>query len=389
MKRIFWGMIFVMIMLVTACQERKGGGLTPKATFNLRDEMDKRMEGAAAWSEAIKEKKVEMLLEQNANRVTLAESERLKYHSWNGLGFMGYAYYEDILILDDNEIYRQEEGRWKKEGTLEEYLGLKDIRTYIQFKQYLIVEYGVENQLLLVDMEDWTYKTLVGIRLDYYIHEGRLFYSSEEGMIMQLELLEGKPEQHEIYRTGEISEGFISHFAIREDGSMVVVKRVDDGEVEYWLWEKNETEQWNEKKMMIMPDDWQYVYTFDYNQRGFIVEVHPYNTLEEEKWTINSSHGAIQESGEIQEVDIPLDWALPIDDSYFTLESVDRIIGKTPTVVLRYDYEGNKIAEYMLCEQEIIELGFQFRHLIYEDGKLTGFYEHELTGELYIAQISI
>lgn len=248
MKRIFLGMIFVMIMLVTACQERKGGGLTPKATFNLRDEMDKRMEGAAAWSEAIKEKKVEMLLEQNANRVTLAESERLKYHSWNGLGFMGYAYYEDILILDDNEIYRQEEGRWKKEGTLEEYLGLKDIRTYIQFKQYLIVEYGVENQLLLVDMEDWTYKTLVGIRLDYYIHEGRLFYSSEEGMIMQLELLEGKPEQHEIYRTGEISEGFISHFAIREDGSMVVVKRVDDGEVEYWLWEKNETEQWNEKK---------------------------------------------------------------------------------------------------------------------------------------------
>ena len=133
----------------------------------------------------------------------------------------------------------------------------------------------------------------------------------------------------------------------------------------------------------------QYVYTFDYNQRGFIVEVHPYNTLEEEKWTINSSHGAIQESGEIQEVDIPLDWALPIDDSYFTLESVDRIIGKTPTVVLRYDYEGNKIAEYMLCEQEIIELGVQFRHLSYEDGKRTGFYEHELTGELYIAQISI
>ncbi len=402
MKRIFLGMIFGLIMLVTACQERKGVGLMPKAVFNLRDGMDKGMEEAVAWSEAIKAEaikanKVEVLLNQNANRVTLAESERLKYHSKNGYSFHGYAYYEDILILDgnridggwmyENEIYRQKEGRWKKDGRLEEYLGLEKIEGYIQFKKYLIVLYSgdVERQLLLVDMEDWTYKTLAtGVGWYYYIHEGRLLYSlEEEAIIMQMELPEGKPEQHEAYRTGEISEGFKRHFSIREDGTMVVVKSSPDVRVSFWLWEQNEEGQWREKKLADWPDGWRYSTTRDYNQRGFIMYVETYPSSP----GIRTGSAALQESGEIQQVYISRDCELLIDDSYFTLESLDKT--KKWTVAYRYDYEGNKIAEYRLCEQEIIELGFQFRQILYEDGKLTVFYEHELTEELYIAQISI
>lgn len=398
MKSKFW-YIFLLMLFLTGCRD-----------LDAADEgtVEKIRRESRLVNQSAEDRVEKSFFNKCINTVHLAENDRLKYHTHFGL-YDGYVYYKDTLIVEgivegimEGEIYKREEECWKKAGMLKDYLGLEEIDEYIQFERYLILLYSGGNgiySLILADMEDWTYRILVeGVWIDFYIHEGKLLYASEAGVIMQLELPDGEPEQFEAYREAEITEGYISHFAMREDGSMVVVKGIKGIETGYWLWKKSDTGQWIEKKLMVQPDDWKYVYTFDYNERGFIIEAHPYNWIEEEERTINSGHGAIQESGEIQEVFIPYGpQVLPIDDSYFTVDEVGTpgnmeyeekwIAKRRTTSVSQYDYEGNKINTYVLCRQKIIEAGFYLKSLIYEDGKLIGFYEHELTGELYITQV--
>jgi len=196
---------------------------------------------------------------------------------------------------------------------------------------------------------------------------------------------------------GKGADCTFGEFRIRNDGTVVysIYDKVE-GYMEYWRIKENENGKWEEKKVWETRE-WEYAHMLDFNQYGLII----FGEFYYQK-SVASYYEivVIKDNGEVEKINNGNKGEyFFIDNGYFEsniteLENVqfdeDELFPKYfSESVSFYDYEGNVLNTYQMVSKDLLEQGYYLKKLIYDDGKLTGFYVQKETNELHISQVNV
>lgn len=100
------------------------------------------------------------------NQTELEEISRIGYNHSDFETYTGYAYYGDTIIIQ-GIIYKMQEGEYRKEGTVQELVGIEEDMgiEYAQYKNLLIVNlcgHLIGEELRVYDTDTWSYYPITG-----------------------------------------------------------------------------------------------------------------------------------------------------------------------------------------------------------------------------------
>ena len=328
------------------------------------------------------------------NQAELREIPRMAY-SWSDFwNHSRYGYYGDTIIIN-NTIYRMQEGEYRKEGTVGELVGLEENPgvEWVQYENLLVANLHRDEEFRVYDTDTWDYYVIADHAIIWCVYQGHLLYLKEEKLCC-VNLTDGKKREFDILNLSGDENLRISRFGIREDGKMAVGKfNEESGHQEIWLLELKENGELEEKK--IWEGGWRHGYWLDFNRYGVVLAGDRSYMIGDSRYEVV----VIREDGESRMLDPDLldREFIFLDDGYLVSgepgNDRDAIGDWIPEIyyssISLYDYEGNKAGTYQMVSHELIGQGYYLEKLIYDDGKLTGFYAQEDTGRLYISQVQI
>lgn len=332
--------------------------------------------------------------------------------------FNDYVYWKDILVIG-NDIYKKENGSYRKSNTVSNWLGLENKWVYgiRQYDNMLITPTEDNKGFVVFNMDTEERKEYMceedGSHIVWwYILGNKIYYDKRynekeqycQGRICTIDLLDGKEKV--VYSRDDLGENRqIFKFKIRENGDILVEIcewKDNDGRYyisnrEYWL-VTYDGEQMVEQ-IIWKTDELQYEYWLDFNASGLFIlgNFYQWDELNRKEYVINMS-----DTGEIvkKEGYETSGSYYFTDNGYYTedkMENAEEVEAKRGSYdarnmvdsVSKYDYEGNKIGTYRLVEEDILDEGWYLSLLLCEDNKITAFYKHGDTDELYISQVDV
>ena len=332
--------------------------------------------------------------------VELKEVSRLSCHMSDLQLNTGYVCYKDILILR-NSVYRKQDGEYQKTGTVGElYSPVRDEDMWTEYAQcgnLLVLKQ--EGMFLVYDMDTWKNQYVKDEMLpSWCIYCGQILYLNQERKLCCVNLQNMVTKEYDIFHADKDENVVISEFRIRDDGRIIIGKCNQESKInEFWILEMGKKGVLEEVKVWET-SEWKYDSWLDFNQYGLIVlgecigETEVVVIRDEETKRITGDYlsgeylflddgylagDCIVENGITSEGDEKGGW-----EKRWKME-------RSVTCVSLYDYDGNRINTWKLAEDELIGQGYYLAKLIYEDGKLTGFYVQEDTDQLYISQICV
>lgn len=334
------------------------------------------------------------------NRADLGEVPRIS-HNWSDFeNYTGYAYYGDMLIIRDT-MYQLQEGEYRKTGTVQELVEIEE-NTGVEYAQYqnLLVVNRYDEGFRVYDMDTWDYFLIPEHTVIWCVYQGHLLYAEGETLFCT-DLKDGGTREFDILDTGGNEDTRICRFGFSENGKMAAGKyNGESGCHEIWMLEMKESGELDKKKVWET-GEWEFGYWLDFNRYGVVLAGKGWSMKETEWGTTKYEAVVVTEEGEERVIrqDLLNRACFFLDDGYFVNDETE--IKTDPdsgwiwnehrfaSSVSRYDYEGNKVGSYRLVSHELISQGYYLSRLLYDDGKLTGFYVQEGTDNLYISQINV
>lgn len=345
------------------------------------------------------------------DQIKLEEIPELSFRNISDLEIgKNYICYGDTLILG-SIIYQKEEGKYiKQKSTLNSLFDIADelAMQCMQYKNLIITVAKDRNAFLIYDMDmnlKYSYSCVeedMYIGPFWYIYNGYIFYSEwdsqfiKERTLREIDLQNGN--NRTIYRPeeGKGEECTFGEFRIRNDGTVIYsIYDKAEGYMEYWRIKENENGKWEEKKVWETRE-WEYAHMLDFNQYGLIIFGEFYYPK-----SVASYYEivVIKDNGEVEKINNGNKGEyFFIDNGYFgsnitELENVqfdeDELFPQySSESVSFYDYEGNILNTYQMVSKDLLEQGYYLKKLIYNEGKLTGFYVQKETNELHISQVN-
>ena len=333
------------------------------------------------------------------NQAELEEVPRIGYNKSDFEHFTGYAYYGDTIIVHST-IYKIRDGEYRNEGTVQELVGIDEDMgiEYAQYKNLLIVNlcgHLTGEEFRVYDTDTWDYYPVADHMTTWCIYQRQLLYAQGERLCC-VNLSDGKKREFDILNLCKDENLRIHRFGIREDGKIAVGKyNEENGCHEIWMLGMKDNGELEEQKIWET-GEWEFGYWIDFNSYGVVLAGKRWMGVNMEWGTTKYEVVVVTEDGEsrVVEPDLLGRACVFMDDGYFVCDETERN-GSTgsrwnadrfSSSVSFYDYAGNKVDTYQMVSHELIGQGYYLTKLIYEDGKLTGFYVQEDTDRLYISQ---